>query len=74
MGKKPTFTVMDFSKRILDYLQTYGAATTEEIMKEVSGTNFRLVDGIFLLLKQGKIRAELDKYKITWVLKDEVQE
>lgn len=74
MGKKPSFTIMDFSKRVYDYLQTYGAANTEEIMKEVSGTNFRLMDGIMLLGMQGKIRAEVGKYKITWVIKDEVQE
>lgn len=68
MGTNPSYTTEDYAKRIVDYLKENGKATTEKIMKEITGTNFRLIDGLFLLHERGDIVSTVTKYKITWEL------
>lgn len=70
MGRGKSYTITDYGDRIILYLHMKDEATTEEILREVKGTDFRLVDGLLFLAMNQKVRASVSEHLITWTLKE----
>ena len=73
MGRKPSFTPEDYANRIFRYLhekQERGEqVSTKDILREVTGTDYRLVDGLWWLTAKKKVRPTLEEMKPTkWTL------
>lgn len=71
MGRGASYSTHDYANRIELFLhQNGGNALTEEIMRNVTGTDFRLVDGLHLLYKMGVVTDGVYKHKVRWILTD----
>lgn len=69
MGRGPSYTVENYADRILLYLYSKKEGkTTQEIMKEVKGTDYRIIEGLFFLYDKEDVSAQATKYGITWSL------
>lgn len=71
MGRGKSYKIEDYADRIVSFLSMKGGeATTEELIKEVTGTDFRLADGLFYLAMRHRVKASVSEHIITWTLKD----
>ena len=73
MGRKPSFSTEDYANRILAYLhdkqRDNEQVSTRDILREVTGTDYRLVDGLLWLIVNKKVRPTLSDMKPTkWTL------
>lgn len=71
MGRRQHYTTEDYANRILAYLSGFedNTNTTERIIRDVTGTDYRLVDGIIYLMMENKIRPTFRKNKRTvWTI------
>lgn len=76
MGRNPHFTNEDYANRIMAYLyeQPEYTATTERILRDVKGTDFRLMDGIVYLMIKNSIRPTFHhKNRTTWTVTNPVK-
>lgn len=69
MGSRPSYTIEDYATRIELYLHTHSPAHTERILRDVKGTDFRLVEGLLFLAMNKRVRVDVTKHKMMWELR-----
>lgn len=75
MGRGTTYTLRHYRNRILEYIDEVGECTTEDIMKNVRGTNHRLMDGLFYAVTSKIVVGRIENLdKVIWYFRDSDEE
>jgi len=70
MGRGPSYSLEDFADRVANYLLSFTEPVrTEQIIKEVRGTDTRVADGLLWLALNQKVKVKTDKNYVYWEIK-----
>ena len=64
------YTAQDYADRIVSYLHKHPGVRTRDIIDEVRGTNYRLMEGLLWAVDEGEITYVLKKHVAWWYVKE----